>query len=185
VIERYRIDPGAGRFTTRAFSAGLLSAFAHSPTFAVRDFGGEMRFEDGRVDGMSLDVTVRADSLDLLDQVGDRDRREIEGRMRRDVLEVAAFPEITYQAAKIPAEKVAQGEFRLDIGGHLTLHGVTRPRNVGATLRTFVDAFVLSGGFPLLLSDHRIGPVTALGGTIRLKDELRVLFEIVAFPEVP
>ena len=27
----------------QAFAAGLLSAFAHSPTFAVRDYGGEVR----------------------------------------------------------------------------------------------------------------------------------------------
>ena len=37
-MNRYRIDPGRSRFTVQAFATGLLSAFAHSPTFAVRDF---------------------------------------------------------------------------------------------------------------------------------------------------
>jgi hypothetical protein len=95
--ERCRFDPSQGRFTVRAFAAGMLSAFAHSPTFAVRDYRGEIRFEGGRIDGMALDLTVGADSLDLLDKVSGSDRREIEERMRRDVLEVAAFPAITYQ----------------------------------------------------------------------------------------
>ena len=35
------LDPAPGRFTMQAFARGALSAFAHSPTFAVRDYTGE------------------------------------------------------------------------------------------------------------------------------------------------
>lgn len=183
--ERFRFNPSQGRFTAQAFAAGLLSAFAHSPTFAVRDYRGELRIEAGRADGLGLDLTARADSLDLLDKVSDSDRREIDQRMRRDVLQVAAFPEIVYRAADVPAESIGRGEFRLRIGGRLTLHGVTQPRPIDAVLRVFQDGVLLRGECPLRLSDYRIAPVTALGGTIKLKDELRLAFELFAVPEEP
>jgi polyisoprenoid-binding protein YceI len=185
MTERYRFNPSQGRFTVQAFAAGLLSAFAHSPTFAVRDYRGELRFEGGQANGLGLDLTARADSLDLLDKVSASDRHEIDERMRRDVLDIAAFPEIRYQAEDVPAELIGPGEFRLRVGGRLTLHGATQPRPVDATLQVFKDAVLLRGSCPLRLSDHRIQPVTALGGTIKLKDELRVVFELYALPEEP
>jgi polyisoprenoid-binding protein YceI len=180
---RYRLDPGLSRFTVQAFAAGMLSFLGHSPTFAVREYSGRLSFAGGTVEGMQLELTVRADSLVLVDQVRDADRREIEETMRRDVLETAAYPEIRYEAAQVAAQTVVPGHQRVRISGRLTLHGVTRPRPVDAELLIFEDGIRLRGGAALLLSDYRIRPVTALGGTIRLKDELRVLFDLAAPPE--
>ena len=42
---RYRLDPAHSRFTVQAFAAGMLSFLGHNPTFAVRDFQGEVRFD--------------------------------------------------------------------------------------------------------------------------------------------
>lgn len=180
MTERYRFDPSLSQFTAQAFATGLLSSFGHSPTFAVPVFQGELRFEGGQIAGLGLDLTVRADSLVLRDKLSESDQREIEERMRRDVLEVAAFPEITYQAADIPADAIGHGEFRLTIDGRLTLHGVTQPLPVGAVLRIFEDGLLLSGECSLCLSNYRIKPVSALGGTIKLKDELFLAFELFA-----
>jgi polyisoprenoid-binding protein YceI len=181
--ERFRFDPGQSRFTVQAFATGLLSAFAHSPTFAVRDFRGEIRFEEGRIEGLALDLTIKASSLELLDKLSDSDHREIIERMQRDVLETMTFPEIIYHAVDVPAEPIAQGEYRLRLNGRLELHGVTRPQPVEANLHIFVDGIRLSGTCPLRLFDYRIKQVTALGGAIKMKDELRLAYELVALLE--
>jgi polyisoprenoid-binding protein YceI len=131
---RYRLDPGRSRFTVRAFATGPLSFFGHSPTFAVRDFSGLIGFEGGEVKGMTRELTINADSPELQDRVGDADRREIEGRMRREVLETAAFPEITYRSVHVAEEVTSPGRYRLRIDGRLSLHGVTRPHPVVAEL---------------------------------------------------
>jgi polyisoprenoid-binding protein YceI len=183
MTETYRFDPNQARFTVRAFASGMLSALGHSPTFAVRDFSGQMRFENGEIDGMALDLSIRADSLDLMDRVSASDRDEIGLRMKRDVLETASSPEIGYRADKIPAEMASQGLYRLRIGGQLALHGVTRPQPVQADLEVFRDGMRLHGGCSLRLSDYRIKPVTALGGAIKLKDELSLAFDLLARPE--
>ena len=76
----------------QAFASGLLSALGHSPTFRVADFAGTTRLEDPERSEHGLDLSVQADSLALMDHVSASDHREIEQRMKRDVLEVAVPP---------------------------------------------------------------------------------------------
>ncbi len=181
-MKRYRIDPGRSRFAVQAFSAGLLSALGHSPTFAVRDFEGEVRLGD-TVQGLELVLTIRAGSLELEEGVSARDRQEIESRMRGEVLETAAFREIAYRGTVNQADTIGQGRYRIVIEGNLTLHGNTRPYRIDAELVVFADGLRLGGGGSLRMSDFGIRPVTALGGTIKLKDELRLSFDLAALPE--
>src|SRR6185369_15711726 len=100
-------------------AAGMLSVLAHSPTFAVRDFLGEVRLDDGAPGRMTLSVVAKAESLDLVDRVSPADRREIEQRMRRDVLETSPYPEIRYEAQDVSSSLTGPGRFRLRINGQL------------------------------------------------------------------
>ncbi len=182
---RYRLDPVLSKFTVQAFAGGVLSLFGHSPTFAVRDFAGFVDFEGDAVAGMRLELTVQAGALQLMDGVKPTDRAEIEGRMRGEVLEAAAHPEIRFQAAVAASERIEPGRYRLRLGGSLALHGITRPYQADAELRIFDDGVRLRGEAPVRLSEFGIRPVTALAGAIQLKDELRVAFDLAAVPEGP
>ncbi len=182
-MNRYRIDPGRSHFTVHASATGLLSAFAHSPTFAVRDFGGELRLGE-TAQRLEVDLTVDAGSLELVDRVRDSDRRDIEGRMRGEVLEVSLYRQITFRGAASRADTIGQGRYRLVIDGELALHGVTRPHRLEAELIVFGDGLRLGGRDTLQMSDFGIRPVTAVGGTIKLKDELTISFDIAAVPEM-
>jgi polyisoprenoid-binding protein YceI len=185
MTERYRFDPGLSKFTVQAFATGLLSFLGHSPTFAVREFTGSLSFDGNPAQGLRLELTIRAGSLELLDQVKPADRREIETAMRNDVLEIANYAEIGYRAVESTAERIEAGRYRARINGELSLHGVAHPHRVEAEVLVFPDGVRLRGQSGLRLSDHRIKPVTAVGGTIRLKDELRVAFDIAGLPEGP
>jgi polyisoprenoid-binding protein YceI len=180
---RYRLGPDLSQFTVQAFASGVLSFLGHSPTFAVRDFKGTVAFVGDTINTMWMELTVQAESLELLDKVSASDRREIEGTMRRDALETSAYPEIRFESADVSGAELARGHHRAHIAGQLWLHGVTRPQTADAEALVFPDGVRLQGGCVLRLSDYRIRPVTALGGTIRLKDELKVSFDLAAFPE--
>jgi polyisoprenoid-binding protein YceI len=182
-MARFRFDPGLSRFTVQAFASGLLSFLGHSPTFVVRDFAGDVSWDESPGRRLHLELTVRADSLELTDQVKPADRREIEATMRGDVLETRAYPDIDFRSVEAAAEPVEQGRYRVRIGGTLALHGVTRRHSLTADLVVFSDGVRLRGESAMRLSDYRIKPVTALGGTIRLKDDLRVAFDIAGLPE--
>jgi polyisoprenoid-binding protein YceI len=182
-LPRYRLGPAHSRFTVQGFAGGLLSFVAHSPTFAVRDFEGELCWRHGAPGVARLDIVVRADSLDLVDKVRPADREDIMRRMKEEVLEVAAYPEIRFHEEGIATEPVGTDRFRAGIVGLLSLHGVTNRESIDAELLQYGDGVRLIGTFPLHLSAYRIRPVTALAGAIQLKDQLRVAFDLAAWRE--
>ena len=176
---RYTFDPWSSRFTVQAFATGLLSAFAHSPTFAIRSFAGELQFDPDSRDAATLWITVKADALELLDNVKPQDRAEIESRMRHEVLETTVYPAIAFESRQIQADKVADGWYRLQIAGQFRLHGVHRSEQLGGQLKINGEEARLSGRFGLSQSAYRIKLVSALAGAIKVKDALTIDFELL------
>jgi polyisoprenoid-binding protein YceI len=176
---RYALDAGRSRFTVQAFAGGFLSALAHNPTIAIRDFTGELRFSPETAKDASLQVAMQADSLTPTDDVNARDRPEIESRMRKEALETAAYPEIRYQAAAVSAARIAENWYRVQFKGDLSLHGVVQLVVLDVQVLVREDEVRLSGEFKLLLSAFRIKRISALAGAITLKDELKFKFDVV------
>jgi polyisoprenoid-binding protein YceI len=176
---RYELDPSQGRFTVQAFARGLLAGLGHSPRFAARAFGGALDFDPAVPAEASFQMTIRADSLTLADLVSPKDRAEIETRMRQEVLQTATYPDIVFRSARVTADRVAEGWYRLHIAGELSLHGVKKALMVDTQARLADDTARLSGAFPLSQSAYRIQRVTALGGLINLQDELKCEFDLV------
>ena len=179
MMVRYTFDPKASRFTVQAFASGMLSGLGHSPTFAVREYAGELCFAPEAPAETSLLLTVKAESLAVSDSVSAKDRDEIESRMRREVLETAANPEIVFQSNQAATDKISDNWYRLQFAGDLRLHGVKKAQRVDSQVRLTDGEVRLSGQCALLLSAYRIKPVSALGGMIKLKDELKFNFDLV------
>jgi polyisoprenoid-binding protein YceI len=184
VIVRYHIDPRASTFHVRAFATGMLSAFAHSPTIAIRDYSGEAQISPDALDSASLQLHIKATSLTVADDISDKDRGEIERQMYADVLEVSKFPEIVYDCERVSISKAPNGNLEITLDGELTLHGVTQSQPVKGRVMLIGDSLRASGEFAVSLSAYGIKPVSAVGGTIRLKDELKGTFEILARKQV-
>ena len=176
----YLFDATTSRITVRVFAAGLLSAFGHSPTLTFRDLAGEARFDPAHPDKARLRVRVRADSLEVVEGVNDRDRAEIERRAREEVLKTERYPEIIFESRKIAVEKIFEGHYVARIIGELTLCGGARPCEIQARVLASEDLLRASGEFSLRQSDFGLEPPVALGGAIKVKDEVRISFEVVA-----
>lgn len=173
---RYLLDPAISRFTVRAFATGLLAALGHSPTIAIRDFEGEVRLQAGSLEGASLRMRIRADSLTVQDRISDKDRREMERQMKEIVLETDRFPDIVCECSS-----VSEGNGgTVVLNSKLTLHGVTRSQPVAARVVVTGDLLRGFGEFSILQTDYNIRLVTALAGGLKLKDELKFLFDIAA-----
>jgi polyisoprenoid-binding protein YceI len=177
---RYLIDGRASRFTVQAFATGLLSSFAHSPTIAIPDFEGEVLVNLDALERSSLRITIRADSLTVTDDISGKDRDEIDRRMRTEVLESDSYPEIVYESSKVSASKTGQGQYWVALTGELTLSGITRSQPIAALVSVNEDTLRATGDFSLRQSDYEIAPVSAVSGTIKLKDELKFSFDISA-----
>lgn len=178
--DRYVIDATVSRFTVKAFAGGLLSAFGHSPTIAIRDLEGEVVYNPAALEQSSLHLVVRADSLAVTDNVNDKDRREMETEMRDNVLEIAKYPEIIYDAPRVSVKSTSDGQGDIVLLGQLTLHGVTRSQPVPARIAVTGDMLRAFGEFTLRQSNYNIKPVSAVGGGLKVKDEVKFSFDIVA-----
>jgi polyisoprenoid-binding protein YceI len=178
---RYVIDPGGSTFIVRAFATGMLSAFAHNPTIAIPDFQGEVQFTSSALEEASLRIVVQAASLKVTDDISARDRQEIERRMHDEVLEADGFAEIVYECDRVASiQKISEGQYAVTLNGELALHGVTRTQSVSARVTIKGETLRAAGEFTLRLSDYEIGPVSAAGGAVKLKDELKLSFDMSA-----
>jgi polyisoprenoid-binding protein YceI len=178
---RYVIDNRVSRFTVRAFATGLLSAFGHNPKIAIRDFRGEAVVNPQALEASSsVHVAIAAKSLAVADDIKDKDRREMEQQMQADVLESDRYPEIVYECTRVAAAKHGEHDYRIKLDGELTLHGVTRPQAVAARVSMTGEVLRAFGEFTLRQTDYEIKLVSAVGGTLRVKNELKATFDIVA-----
>ena len=177
---RYVIDTRASQFTVQAFASGLIAAVAHSPKIAIREWSGEVTMPSGIAGNGTLRVQIRAASLEVLDELRDTDRREIHRVMNQEVLETSRYPEIVYESTEIKAEKLREDLYRVNIVGKLALHGVSNSHTFVAQAALGVDTARAYGDFTLRQSDYDIRIASIAGGTLKLQDELKFSFYVVA-----
>ncbi|MGH9504393.1 MAG: YceI family protein [Terriglobales bacterium] len=177
---RYQIDGKESKFTVRAFATGLLSALGHNPTIAIQTFEGEAMVNPSAIEQSSLRIVIQAASLVVTDDINDKDRSEIERRMHTEVLESDGYPEIVYECSKLTASNTGAGQYWVALNGELSMHGVTRNQPVSARVTLNGDTLRAAGEFSVRQSDYEIKAVSAAGGTVRLKDELKFSFDIAA-----
>jgi polyisoprenoid-binding protein YceI len=177
---RYQIDSKESKFTVRAFAGGLLSAFGHNPTIAIPDFEGEVLVNADAIEESSLRIVIHAASLAVSDDISGKDRDEINRRMHEEVLESGSYPDIVYECSKLTASKTGEGQYWGALNGELSLHGVTRSQPVSVRVTITGDVLRAAGDFSVRQSDYEIEPVSAVGGTVKLKDELKFSFDITA-----
>ena len=72
---RYEINPVLSRLTLKVHATGMLSAFGHSPTIIARDLSGQITMTEGSSDAASLELSIRAASLAVADDVKESDRK--------------------------------------------------------------------------------------------------------------
>ena len=126
----------------------------------------------------SMELTIMAASLAVSDDVKESDRREIEQTMRTEVLEVDKHPEITFKSGDVTGAAPGPGSFRVVIEGTLTLRGLSHPQQIEAQVNITGDRLSANGQCRVRQSDYGIKPVSVVGGTIKLKDEIDLSFDI-------
>lgn len=154
--------------TVHVFKAGLFSAFGHE-----HDISAPIQQGSFTEQNPSVELRVDARKLRVMDKdVSDKDRAEIQETMLGPkVLDSERFPEIRFRSTAVtPA---AAGKW--SVQGDLTLHGETHPVKFEVALQ----GGHYRGTSELKQKDFGITPVTVGGGAVKVKNELRVEFDIV------
>jgi polyisoprenoid-binding protein YceI len=177
---RYVFDTRASQFTVQAFADGLISAWAHSPKIAIREWTGEVQVAADATGSSALKVRVKSASLEVMDEVKESEHNEIQRLMKIEVLETDRFPEIVYESSEVRLEKQKEDLYRASVVGKLNLHGVTGDQDFFSQVALGVDTARAYGNFTLRQSDYNIPIASIAGGTLKLQDELKFSFYVVA-----
>ena len=163
------IDPQKSSITVRVFKAGVFSAFGHEHEISAPIQQGSFTENPA-----SVEITVDARRMRVMDKgISEKDRADIQQTMLGPkVLDSEKFSTIRFRSTRV--ELLGEGKWSLL--GDLTIHGETRPVKVrveGANGR-------YHGTAELKQKDFGITPVTVGGGAVKVKNELRIEFDIVS-----
>lgn len=92
-------------------------------------------------------------------------------------LDAGRHPTITFRMTSYAAEP-REGTFDAKVGGTLTVNGVTKDVTVLATISGEPNALQAVGTTKFNMTDFGVKPVTALMGTIRTGNEVRISFDL-------
>jgi polyisoprenoid-binding protein YceI len=157
------LDTEHSSLTIHVGKTGLFSAAGHEHVVTALVAGGSLD------DGDHPQVEFRVEAARLMVAPEDH-QSEVQQRMQEQVLESSKFSEIRFASSEIKPT----GDGVWDVEGKLTLHGETKP--VRLQVR-FVDRTYV-GSVTIKQTDFGIQPVSAGGGTVKVKDELKVDFAI-------
>jgi polyisoprenoid-binding protein YceI len=162
------IDTAHSSLKVRVFKTGLFSALAHDHEIEAPIAAGTVRMGDNP----SVTLEVHSRELRVLDpDASASTRADVQKTMEgSEVLDVNRFPEISFQSTEIQKK----GEQRWTVRGNLTLHGRTSAVDVEVVLR---DGH-FEGSAQLKQHDFGMTPISIGGGTVKVKDEVRIEFTI-------
>lgn len=183
----YDVVAADSRIEVGVFSGGLLKAFGHDHLIAARDFTGAARFNPDHLEESSLTLTIEAGALSVLDTgLSEQDRRKVQATMLSDqVLGVESFPQIVFRSTGVSGIREDGSNWEVTLVGNLTLHGVVRQIRFPMRVRLDNARLYGQGEVFLVQSDFGIRPVTVAGGLVRVRDRIRVNFDVVASQSGP
>jgi polyisoprenoid-binding protein YceI len=164
----------------QAFGTGILSAMGYNARIGIRTFAGEVDFNAEAAQASGFRLSMQSNSVGVLDDISDKDRREIERMMNEQVLESSKYPEIVYEAPTVSIKHIEGNLYSATLVGTLSFHGVTHNQSIPARIASFDEMVRASGEFTLNQSDYGIKPISVAGGAMKVKDELKFSFEMVA-----
>ncbi len=159
------VDPANSKITIHAYKTGVFS-------FAGHDHVIEAPITSGQIDENDKTVTIRIETKNLrvLDpKETEKNRAEIQQTMLSNkLLDSQKYPEISFRSNSYRQDGKDSGE----VLGELSLHGAVRL----ISLKVKKQGGRWTGSTRLKQTDFSLQPVSAAGGTVKVKDEVTLEF---------
>ena len=178
----YSIVGAQSKLEIHVGKEGAFKAFSHDHLIAAKGISGEAQFDVKKIEASSVRLQIATKSLTVVDPgESEKDRQSVQATMIGEkVLDVAKFPEITFTSSGISAAKKTAKGWELTLSGKLKLHGVEKTVSFPLQVQTEDATLRGEGEISVLQSDYGMTPVKVGGGTVKVKDKLKITFTIVA-----
>jgi polyisoprenoid-binding protein YceI len=153
----------------------------HRHTIRAQQFTGSVEWDSALPEAVRIDLVIDAKSLKVTDDDLDPgDVAKVQQDMETKVLEVEKYPEIHFLSNVATLRESSEGKWALDVSGSLLLHGVSQPVVVPLTVEMSGNVLHLQGETTLRQKDYEIEPVSVGLGTVKVKNEVKIQFNLVA-----
>jgi hypothetical protein len=183
----YELGPGDGRVLVKTGREGLAARAGHDLTVEITQWSARVTVPDAEGGGIAAaTLTAELDLGSLAVRAGtggakpltDRDRRDIEGQTRKILGDPATA---SFASARVIPSSSGGSTANGAVEGTLTLRGTSRP----VRLQVISPApGQFRGSAAIRQTDFGLTPYSGFFGTLKLKDEVTVEFD-VKLPGVP
>lgn len=178
----YSVDPARSKIVINVSKEGAFKAFGHDHVVDAKEISGQVQFDPQKIEESSVRLRIPTKSITVVDPgESEKDRHEVQATMESEkVLDVTKFPEITFTSSGVSAAKKTSDGWELTLAGKLKLHGVEKQVSLPLHVHSENAEVRGEGEFSILQTDYGITPVKVGGGTVKVKDKLKMTFNIIA-----
>ncbi len=178
----YVFETSASKLEIDVFREGFLKAFGHDHLVAAKDFTGRVTLDLQKMENSLVTLRVAANSLKVIDPgASEKDRADVQAAMQGEkVLNAAKFPEIVFTSTGVTKAEKKGDVWSIIVAGTFQVHGVQKNISLPLKLSVRGEELIAEGEVSFLQSDYGITPIKVGGGSVRVKDRLRIRFQIHA-----
>jgi polyisoprenoid-binding protein YceI len=177
----YKVVAAESRMTVHVGTAGLFKVFGHEHNIEAKGIAGSVDWDPDAPASSRFVLEIDAASFVVADEeLSEEDRAQVQSDMESQALALSENPKIVFQSTEVVAEKSEGTSQRLKIRGTLSLRGVTKPVEVPVTLALSEGRLTAKGEMELDGKTWGVPQISAAGGSVKTKEELKLAYEIVA-----
>jgi polyisoprenoid-binding protein YceI len=177
----YKVVAAESRMTVHVGTAGLFKVFGHEHNIEAKGITGSVDWDPDAPASSRFVLEIDAASFVVADEeLSEEDRAQVQSDMESKALALSENPKIVFQSTEVVAEKSEGTSQRLKIRGTLSLRGVTKPVEVPVTLALAEGRLTAKGEMELDGKTWGVPQISAAGGSVKTKEELKLTYEIVA-----
>ena len=176
------VDPAASSVRIHVGKSGAFSFAGHKHEVVAPALSGEVTADAADLASSQVTLTFDAAALKVLPEgepAGDAPKVE-EAMRGPKVLDAARFPSITFKTQRVSGRESGGGAYDLELAGEIALHGVTRAITLPVHVEVSGDSLTASGKAVLRHDQFGMQPVSAAGGSVKVKNEIEIEYRIVA-----
>jgi polyisoprenoid-binding protein YceI len=177
----YTIELPQSKVTATLTQEGFISRKYPVHRVEVRNFAGKVEVSGKDESQVAVEVDAEAKSLTNVDEnMSDFERKEFHSVINNQVLESDKYPKIKFVSVSVSEPRKSGDTRNFTLNGDLTLRNVTKRVSFPVSVTFSNDQLRATGEAKFKQTDFGITPYSGKLGMIKIGDEVKINFTIVA-----
>lgn len=177
----YTIDLSQSKVIATLKQEGFIARRYPTHRVEVKNFSGKIEISERDETRIAVEVEAESKSLTNADEsMSEFERREFHNVVRNVVLESDKFPKIKFVSVSVSDARKSGDTRTFTLNGDLSLRDATRRVSFPVTVTIAKDQLRATGAAELKQTDLGIAPYSGKLGLIKIGNELKIDFAIVA-----